>query len=1216
MSHGSISSDVQVYLRVRPALANESATGQQCIEQKGPTSIVAGHGKTAQEFTFDRVFSKDSSQREIFEAIGKEMTSACLEGFNTTIFAYGQTGAGKTYTVVGGESDGETQSGQSLSEGLIPRVLRDLFSTIENLRQQNEERSDKSESPGGEEVSTSFHCKASICEIYQEQVRDLTTSTSKSDLDRKSTPAHGLQVRESLQRGVYIDGLTMHTIRSAEQAIELFRSGLSNRHVAATSMNEASSRSHSVFTLYVESIERCGGLTRSKHSRFNLIDLAGSERQKSSNAKGTRLKEASSINQSLSALGNVIKALVDIGAGKRRHVHYRDSKLTFLLKDSLGGNSKTAVIANISPNILSLGETLSTLKFAQRAKCIQNVARVNDEVLGQSAAQLREEIRQLKDALAKARKCNISKEGDLKTTLIGSERTIEQDKDISNRESAVCENGFNRDNRNDRLSQNSLSTCKDRALGDSLQREKEMSQQISWQNARLHELGEVCKRLNALKHSQALVIKLQEERLLRNNCKTGNKDDKKNAKGDNVVVLNNRLATLQMQADTSAAQAIEWRVKCQILEEEIRSHKTGAKEAEKSPKAMFAWLGWPSTSLGWTSTTKHPHMELKSLGEDMRRNVDNLATTVETLLEEKETLRQKLHQKESDAVIGQAKFAGVSSSIKSVERKNYDDLQATLKDTERQLSDQEARFKAECHRNEVLSKRLLSEQKRFRAECLALSAQNGGVTKTVSGLKQEVEELKSRAFDAETAQMSSAKIAAAKIEGLEEENEQLAVKMKKMAAESEDRVAVAEKAQQTAEFALQSLRDDMKGLEALNETVILRADEMQLSLQKTESDIIIANENLEKERKMRISAESAFAAAEASVEASFQQITTLQASLRLIQADLESAENECKRLSQEKREAEIQSTVGACLADLTAAVEIQVVQSEAHSWIMHLSSLVDESQDNVEMAESKRRQSLISANQRVARLRAEIAPLKNAVKSAIEDFDNAEVQIEELKVMIKESESALLEKSKGFDVLVQRNAKLEEVILDAKNNRILQKAQKQTIDENICALKNKLAELEGEQKSNKTTLFQKDTEISQLRTAAESLEHLVAAKEATIKELQSSAKEREQVHKADKVALLKNLGTVKEALTALKSEFKKIKKEKAAMGTASSLKDKPAAPSTSKNKRMRRPPLGTVPGNQAVVSVCGKELKGVLKLRRSRRLSGEKNIIDKENTKL
>lgn len=188
-------------------------------------------------------------------------------------------------------------------------------------------------------------------------------------------------------------------VENPDEAIEVLKVGGRNRRVATTSMNRESSRSHAVFTVTVKSVEIKGEVTNVRESRLNLIDLAGSERQRDTNAAGKRLKEAGSINKSLSALGNVIKALVDIEQGKQRHVAYRDSKLTFLLRDSLGGNTKTFMIANISPAARSFGETLSTLQFAARAKMIKNKAKINEDVSGDVAA-LQLQIRQLKAQLA------------------------------------------------------------------------------------------------------------------------------------------------------------------------------------------------------------------------------------------------------------------------------------------------------------------------------------------------------------------------------------------------------------------------------------------------------------------------------------------------------------------------------------------------------------------------------------------------------------------------------------------------------------------------------------------------------------------------------------------------------------------------------------------------------------------------------------------------
>jgi kinesin family member 15 len=177
-----------------------------------------------------------------------------------------------------------------------------------------------------------------------------------------------LNMREDLKRGVYVENLKEESIRSAEECMRVLEIGVANRRVGETAMNRESSRSHSVFAFTIQSTETKDGLKKERYSRFNLIDLAGSERQKSTAAAGQRLKEASRINKSLSALGNVILALSEIARGKARHVHYRDSKLTFLLKDSLGGNSLTYIVACVSPAADSFGETLSTLQFAQRAK--------------------------------------------------------------------------------------------------------------------------------------------------------------------------------------------------------------------------------------------------------------------------------------------------------------------------------------------------------------------------------------------------------------------------------------------------------------------------------------------------------------------------------------------------------------------------------------------------------------------------------------------------------------------------------------------------------------------------------------------------------------------------------------------------------------------------------------------------------------------------------
>lgn len=338
----------------------------------------------AKTFTFDRVFDEDATQNDVFEVVGAPITRTCLEGYNGTIFAYGQTGSGKTFTMQGPDDVIDTEAQTFTQEqlalrGLVPRVFDYLFDNVVATDSRKN-------------VQHTFAC--SFLEIYNERVYDL--------LDRRSTKdAAGLQLRESGRKGVHVEGLIESVVVNSKRAAELMTIGAQNRRVGQTSMNRESSRSHSVFILQLQSKEKTAEGMKIRTSRFNLVDLAGSERQRSTDAAGERLKEAGSINKSLSALGNVILGLSEQSVGKHRHVHYRDSKLTFLLKDSLGGNSKTFMVATISPAEDSAFETLSTLKFAQRAKMIQNSAVVNEDAIG-STLFLQEEVQRLRRNLQQA----------------------------------------------------------------------------------------------------------------------------------------------------------------------------------------------------------------------------------------------------------------------------------------------------------------------------------------------------------------------------------------------------------------------------------------------------------------------------------------------------------------------------------------------------------------------------------------------------------------------------------------------------------------------------------------------------------------------------------------------------------------------------------------------------------------------------------------------
>ncbi|KAL5700402.1 hypothetical protein ACHQM5_025847 [Ranunculus cassubicifolius] len=366
--------NVQVLVRMRPISSMERALqgNLTCLKQENAQTLSwLGHPET--RFTFDHIACEMISQEKLFKVAGLPMVENCMSGYNSCMFAYGQTGSGKTYTMMG---DIHVIDGKLSDDcGITPRIFEYLFTRI------------RTEEEHGRDEKLRYNCKCSFLEIYNEQITDLLEPSSTN-----------LQLREELGKGVYVENLTEYEVNTVKDVIQLLLKGAANRKIAATNMNSESSRSHSVFTCVIESRRDIDSVTHLRFGRLNLVDLAGSERQKSSGAEGERLKEAANINKSLSTLGLVIMTLVDVAHGKHRHVPYRDSRLTFLLQDSLGGNSKTAIIANISPSICASNETLSTLKFAQRAKLIQNNAKVNEDAPGDVMA-LQRQIQQLKDQL-------------------------------------------------------------------------------------------------------------------------------------------------------------------------------------------------------------------------------------------------------------------------------------------------------------------------------------------------------------------------------------------------------------------------------------------------------------------------------------------------------------------------------------------------------------------------------------------------------------------------------------------------------------------------------------------------------------------------------------------------------------------------------------------------------------------------------------------------
>lgn len=320
-------------------------------------------GQPPKAFTFDGVFNVDSITESIYADICFPLVEGIVEGYNGTVFAYGQTGCGKSFTMQGVETP-------AMQRGIIPRAFEHVFESIHV--------SD----------STKYLVNASYLEIYNEDIRDLLV---------KDQQGNKLEVKEHPDKGVYVKSLSMNRCHNVKDMEVLMDRGGQNRSVGATLMNADSSRSHSIFTIYVETCESSAdGSEHIRAGKLNLVDLAGSERQAKTGATGNRLKEATKINLSLSALGNVISALVD---GKSKHIPYRDSKLTRLLQDSLGGNTKTLMVACISPADNNYDETLSTLRYANRAKNITNKPKINEDPKDALLREYQDEINLLKQLL-------------------------------------------------------------------------------------------------------------------------------------------------------------------------------------------------------------------------------------------------------------------------------------------------------------------------------------------------------------------------------------------------------------------------------------------------------------------------------------------------------------------------------------------------------------------------------------------------------------------------------------------------------------------------------------------------------------------------------------------------------------------------------------------------------------------------------------------------
>eukprot|EP00698_Gefionella_okellyi_P018272 TRINITY_DN545_c0_g1_i4.p1 TRINITY_DN545_c0_g1~~TRINITY_DN545_c0_g1_i4.p1 ORF type:complete len:1900 (+),score=497.76 TRINITY_DN545_c0_g1_i4:40-5739(+) len=364
--------NIRVAVRMRPLNARERDMGAKtCVQMNGQQLVITKPDEPddTNEFAFDYCYdSMDSTsetyagQDRVFQDLGSLFLESCWEGYNSTLFAYGQTGSGKSFSMMGTRDQ----------LGVIPLGCAELFRRIQANR----------------DPELKYYVEASYLEIYNETIQDLFNPKNQD----------GLKLREDPKLGVFVESLTKVAVSTYREIERLMEQGSAARTVAATKMNATSSRSHSVFTLrMVQQRMKEGQIKSQRVSVVNLVDLAGSERQQATGAEGQRLREACAINKSLSALGNVISSLADMAKGKKVFVPYRDSILTRMLQQALGGNAKTIMIAAISPAAVNYEESLSTLRYADRAKRIVNRAVVNETAQDKLIRELKEELERLRE---------------------------------------------------------------------------------------------------------------------------------------------------------------------------------------------------------------------------------------------------------------------------------------------------------------------------------------------------------------------------------------------------------------------------------------------------------------------------------------------------------------------------------------------------------------------------------------------------------------------------------------------------------------------------------------------------------------------------------------------------------------------------------------------------------------------------------------------------
>ncbi|KAJ0115387.1 hypothetical protein N8I77_000755 [Diaporthe amygdali] len=660
---------IKVVARFRPQnrVENESG-GQPIVKFEGDDSLTIDSKEAQGSFTFDRVFNMQCKQSDIFDYSIRPTVDDLLNGYNGTVFAYGQTGAGKSYTMMGSSIDDED------GRGVIPRIVDCIFASIMS-------------SPS----TIEYTVRVSYMEIYMERIRDLMAPQNDN-----------LPVHEEKNRGVYVKGLLEIYVSSVQEVFEVMRRGGNARAVAATNMNQESSRSHSIFVITVTQKNVETGSAKS--GQLFLVDLAGSEKVGKTGASGQTLEEAKKINKSLSALGMVINSLTD---GKSSHVPYRDSKLTRILQESLGGNSRTTLIINCSPSSYNDAETLSTLRFGMRAKSIKNKAKVNAEL---SPVELKQLLGKAKTQITTFENYIVSLEGEVQQWRAGEQ--VPKDKWVpslsadgttkslparpSTPSRLISESRAETPVASERAGTPSIPMDKDERE-EFLRRENELQDQLSE------------KETLAVTAEKALREAKEELGLLKDHDSKVSKDnDKLNSEVNEVKMQLERLsfegkeAQITMdalkEANTELTAELD-EVKQQLMDAKMGAKESGAvldeKEKKKAEKMAQMMAGFDLGSDIFSDNEQSIAEAIKQL--DKFEEISSGGDTIPT--EDLKALREKLVA--TQGIVRQAELSLYSSSPSSSDAKRRAELEARLDSLQQEYEDLLARNLGEGDAEEI-----------------------------------------------------------------------------------------------------------------------------------------------------------------------------------------------------------------------------------------------------------------------------------------------------------------------------------------------------------------------------------------------------------------------------------------------------------------------------------------------------------------------------------